>query len=136
MKSNFPILELRVAITAKDFARLTQFYCDQLGLNPSQQWNNGKGQALVFDMGKATLEVFDEGQAEYVDEIETGKRVSGPIRFAFQVPDVKAACKRLSDNGIQALNPPTVTPWGDLNARIEDPEGMQITLFQNSPNGS
>lgn len=27
-------------------------------------------------------------------------------------------------------DPPIVTPWGDLNARVQDPDGLQITLFQ------
>lgn len=127
-----PVLELRVAITAKNYQELTQFYSDALGLDPSQRWNNGKGQALVFDLGKATLEVFDEAQAELVDEIEVGKRVSGPIRFGLQVPDVNVACKRLLSNGAKMNHSPVTTPWGDTNARFEDPEGMQITLFQKS----
>jgi hypothetical protein len=25
---------------------------------------------------------------------------------------------------------PVVTPWGDHNVRLQDPDGMQITLFQ------
>jgi hypothetical protein len=28
------------------------------------------------------------------------------------------------------VHPPVVTPWGDYNVRLEDPDGMQITLFQ------
>jgi len=26
---------------------------------------------------------------------------------------------------------PIMTPWGDYNVRLQDPDGMQITLFQN-----
>jgi hypothetical protein len=28
------------------------------------------------------------------------------------------------------VHPPIETPWGDLNARVQDPDGLQITLFQ------
>jgi hypothetical protein len=28
------------------------------------------------------------------------------------------------------VHPPIVTPWGHRNARLCDPDGMQITLFQ------
>jgi hypothetical protein len=27
-----------------------------------------------------------------------------------------------------------MTPWGDYNVRLQDPDGMQITLFQPSEN--
>ena len=133
MKSNSSVLELRVAVTTKDYERLTKFYCDALGLDPNQHWDNGKGQALVFDMGKATLEVFDEAQAETVDQIEVGKRISGPIRFALQVPDLKVATERLLSHGAMLIHPAVTTPWGDTNVRFEDPDGMQITLFQKPP---
>jgi hypothetical protein len=31
------------------------------------------------------------------------------------------------------VHPPVVTPWGDRNARFEDPDGLQLTLFQSAP---
>ena len=125
-----PILELRVALTAKDYERSVKFYCDGLGLEPAALWNNGGGQALILDMGKATLEVFDEAQAETIDQIEAGKRISGQIRFALQVPDLKIATERLLAHGATLVHPPVITPWGDYNVRLQDPDGMQITLFQ------
>ena len=81
-------------------------------------------------MGKATLEIFDEAQAETIDGIEAGRRVSGPIRFALQVPDLKAAMERLLANGAKLVHPAVLTPWGDYNVRLQDPDGLQITLFQ------
>lgn len=84
----------------------------------------------MFEMGEATLEIFDEAQAEAIDRIEAGKRVSGQVRFALQVPDLKAAMERLLANGATLVHEPVVTPWGDYNVRLRDPDGMQITLFQ------
>ena len=127
-----PVLELRVAITAKDFERLENFYRQGLGLEPDQEWPAGQGRALVLDMGQATLEVFDEKQARTIDTIEVGHRVSGQVRFAIQVPDVEAATERLIANGAALVHPLVITPWGDRNVRFQDPEGMQITLFQRS----
>ena len=127
---NHPILQLRVAITASDYERLVKFYCDGLGLEPAAIWNNDGGRALMLEMGTATLELFDERQAEVIDQLEAGKRVSGQIRFALQVPDLKSAMKRLLDNGATLVHPPVETPWGDLNVRLQDPDGMQVTLFQ------
>jgi len=127
---NYPIVELRVALTTSDYERLTKFYCDGLGIEPAQLWNNGQGRALILDMGKATLEIFDEAQAETIDQIEAGRRISGKIRFALQVPDLQAAMERLLAHGATVVHPPVITPWGDYNVRLQDPDGMQITLFQ------
>ena len=127
-----PISELRVAITTSDYERLVKFYCDGLGIEPAQIWNNGQGRALILNMGNATLEIFDETQAETIDQIEAGQRVSGQIRFAFQVPDLQAAMERLLANGATLVQEPVVTPWGDYNVRLQDPDGMQITLFQSA----
>jgi catechol 2,3-dioxygenase-like lactoylglutathione lyase family enzyme len=127
---NHPILELRVALTTGDYERLVKFYTDGLGLEPAQLWNNGQGQALILDMGRATLEIFDETQAQTVDQIEAGQRISGQIRFALQVPDLEAAMQRLLAHGALLVHPPVITPWGDRNVRLQDPDGMQITLFQ------
>ena len=127
---NYPILELRVALTARDYERSMQFYCAGLGLEPAQIWQNGQGRAAILNMGNATLEVFDEAQAQTIDEIETGQRVSGQIRFALQVPDLKIAMERLLAHGATLVHAPIMTPWGDYNVRLQDPDGMQITLFQ------
>jgi methylmalonyl-CoA/ethylmalonyl-CoA epimerase len=124
------VLELRVAITTADYERLVKFYCQGLGLEPAAIWDNGQGQALILDMGRATLEVFDEAQAETIDTIEAGRRVSGQVRFALQVPDLQAAMARLLAHGAILVHEPVVTPWGDHNVRLQDPDGMQVTLFQ------
>jgi catechol 2,3-dioxygenase-like lactoylglutathione lyase family enzyme len=130
--SNQPILELRVAVTTSDYERLVKFYCDGLGIEPTALWNNGDGKALILNMGQATLEIFDEAQRDTIDELEAGKRVSGQIRFALQVPDLKSAMERLLANGAILVHPPVLTPWGDYNVRLQDPDGMQVTLFQVS----
>jgi methylmalonyl-CoA/ethylmalonyl-CoA epimerase len=123
-------MEFRVALTTEAFERLASFYLDGLGFEPAQVWPEDQGQALVLDMGKATLEVFDEKQADTIDQIEAGRRISGQIRFALQVPDLDAAMERLVAHGATLVHPPVVTPWGDRNVRFQDPDGMQITLYQ------
>jgi catechol 2,3-dioxygenase-like lactoylglutathione lyase family enzyme len=129
---NPPILELRVALTTSDYERLVKFYCAGLGLEPAALWNNDGGKALILDMGKAMLELFDEQQAEVIDQLEAGRRISGRMRFALQVPDLKVAMERLMAHGATLVHEPVLTPWGDTNVRLQDPDGMQITLFQAS----
>jgi len=126
------VLELRVAVTADDFTALSRFYREGLGLEPAQIWPEDQGRSLVLDMNQATLEIFDEKQAETVDRLETGGRTSGRIRFAIKVSDVKSASKRLIDFGATLIHPPVTTPWGDEVVRFQDPDGMQVTLFQSA----
>jgi len=130
--SNNPILELRVALTTSDYERLVNFYSKGLGIEPAAIWNNDGGKALILNMGKATLELFDERQAEVIDQLEVGQRISGQIRFALQVPDLNAAIERLLAHGARLVHEPVLTPWGDYNVRLQDPDGMQVTLFQVS----
>jgi uncharacterized glyoxalase superfamily protein PhnB len=125
-----PVMELRVALTTEAYERLASFYLDGLGLKPAQVWPEDQGRALVLDMGKATLEVFDEKQAQTVDQLEAGRRISGQIRLALQVPDLQASMEGLLAHGATLIHPPVVTPWGDHNVRLQDPDGMQITLYQ------
>ena len=128
---NQPVLELRVVLTSSDYERLVKFYSAGLGIEPAHIWDSGpEAHALLLELGSGTLELFDEAQAEIVDQIEVGRRVSGQIRFALQVPDLQAAMERLLAHGATLVHPPVMTPWGDTNVRLQDPDGMQITLFQ------
>ena len=127
-----PVLELRVALTTQSFDRLAAFYREGLGLEPSRVWPEDQGRALVLNLGRATLEVFDEKQANTVDQLEVGSRVSGQVRFALQVPHLDAAATRLQQHGATLVHGPVATPWGDRTVRFQDPDGMQITLYQAS----
>ena len=128
--SGHQVLELRVALTTNEYEALVDFYRVGLGLEPDQVWPEDQGRAFVLDMGRATLEIFDEKQAQTVDQIEVGRRISGKIRFALQVPDLDAAVERLISHGAALVSPPVDTPWGDRTVRFQDPDGMQITLYQ------
>lgn len=121
----------RVALTVADFDRAVAFYRDGLGLEPGELWtDNGRGQ--MFGAEQASLEIFDPDYATGVDQIEVGERVSGQIRFAFEVADVRATMARALQYGATLVHEPVLTPWGDLNVRLRSPEGLQITLFQTS----
>ena len=125
------INQFRVALTTDDFDRVAAFFRDGLGLDPADLWtgeSGGRGQ--MFLAGRATLEIFDPKYAAHVDALEVGERVSGQIRFAFEVPDVHAAVKRALEYGAILVHEPKLMPWGDLNARVQSPDGLQVTLFQ------
>ena len=123
------VTELRVALTVPDFDQALAFYRDALGLEQLADWSSGSGRVVVLDAGRATLELFDTAQAESVDAIEAGRRVSGTVRLALRVDDSEDTAARLVAAGAARVAPPVVTPWGDRNARIQAPDGMQLTLF-------
>ena len=126
------VKQLRVTLTVDDFDRAREFYRDALGLDEIADWSSDGGRVVVLDAGRATLELFDHRQAESVDLIEAGRRVSGPVRLALEVADSEASARRLIDAGAEEVAPPVLTPWGDRNARVRAPDGMQLTLFTST----
>jgi lactoylglutathione lyase len=121
--------EFRVVLTVEDFDRALSFYRDALGLEQIADWSSDDGRVVLLEAGRATLELFDEAQAEYVDRIEAGRRVAGSVRLAVEVPDSEAIASRLIEAGAAQVAEPVTTPWGDRNARVQAPDGMQLTLF-------
>lgn len=123
------VTELRVALTVADFDEAVAFYRDAIGLRQLADWSSDDGRVIVLAAGRATLEIFDQAQAEKVDAIEAGHRVSGVVRLALEVEDSEETARRLIAAGAEEVAPPVITPWGDRNARVQAPDGMQLTLF-------
>jgi catechol 2,3-dioxygenase-like lactoylglutathione lyase family enzyme len=123
------VTELRVALTVKDFGQALAFYRDTMGLEQLADWSSEAGRVVVLEAGRATLELLDQAQAETVDAIEAGRRVSGAVRLAMNVVASEDMAQRLVSAGAVQVAPPVMTPWGDRNARVQTPEGLQLTLF-------
>jgi catechol 2,3-dioxygenase-like lactoylglutathione lyase family enzyme len=123
------VTELRIALTVQDFDQALAFYRDALGLEQIADWSSEAGRVVALDAGRATLELFDDAQAETVDAVEAGRRVSGTVRLAAKVTDSEDMTRRLVAAGAAQVAPPVMTPWGDRNARVRAPDGMQLTLF-------
>ena len=51
------------------------------------------------------------------------------MRLALEVTDSGETARRLIAAGADEVAPPVTTPWGDRNARVRTPDGMQLTLF-------
>ncbi|MGH3431579.1 MAG: VOC family protein [Thermocrispum sp.] len=123
------VTELRVAITVDDFDAAVAFYRDSVGLELMADWTSPDGRVVALAAGRATLELVDRNQAAFIDSVEVGRRVSGPVRLALEVPDSASAVAELARAGATVVAEPRTTPWGDRNTRLADPEGMQLTLF-------
>jgi lactoylglutathione lyase len=118
-----------VALTVADFDEAVRFYRDVLGLEQIADWSSDDGSVVLLEAGRATLELLDEAQAEYVDRVEAGRRVTGLVRLALEVDDCEGTARRLIEAGAEEVARPVTTPWGDRNARVRSPDGMQLTLF-------
>jgi lactoylglutathione lyase len=125
------VRELRLVMTVDDYDTALAFYRDALGLPARGAYAapNG-GRVTLLDAGRATIEIADAAQAEYIDEVEVGRRVAGKIRVAFEIPDAEGVTRRLADAGAELIAAPTRTPWDSLNARLTAPDGLQLTLFE------
>jgi methylmalonyl-CoA/ethylmalonyl-CoA epimerase len=122
--------EIRVALTTEEFDQVVSFYRDGLGLDPGDVWEENGARGQMFLAGRGTLEVFEPDYAKHIDSIEVGQPVSGQIRFAFEVPDVHQALSNALEYGAALVAEPKLTSWGDFNARVLSPDGLQVTLFE------
>jgi predicted enzyme related to lactoylglutathione lyase len=124
------VSELRLVVTVDDYDAAVAFYRDALGLSELASYVTGDAHVTILSAGRATLEIADAAQAAYIDEVEVGRRVAGPMRVAFQVGDAQGMTQRLSHDGAAVLAAPTRTPWESFNARLDGPGGVQLTLFE------
>ncbi|MER6156939.1 VOC family protein [Streptomyces sp. NPDC001868] len=123
------VRELRLVVTAADYDAALHFYRDVLGLPERAAFSSDGGRVSILEAGRATLEITDPNHAEFIDEVEVGRRVAGHIRVAFQVDDSTVTTARLAAAGAEVIAEPTRTPWNSLNSRLEGPGDLQLTLF-------
>jgi lactoylglutathione lyase len=129
MTSDHPVRQLRLCVTASDYDDALRFYRDVLGLPEHATYTSNGGRVTILGAGVATLELADPPYAEYIDQVEVGRRVAGHIRVAFEVEDSAGTAASLADAGADIIAPPARTPWHSLNARLAGPAGLQLTLF-------
>ena len=112
-------VQLRLVVEAEDFDAALTFYRDALGL-PELAAFAGQGDApvAILDAARATLELANPAQKRMIDRVGAGGRPSPRIRVAFEVADATGVAE------------PVETPWRSLNARLEGPAELTLTLFE------
>jgi catechol 2,3-dioxygenase-like lactoylglutathione lyase family enzyme len=125
------VLQLRLVVEAEDFDDAVAFYRDALGL-PEQAAFQGDGDArvVILDAGRATLELANPAQKRMIDDVEVGRQVAPKLRVAFEVADSAGTTSELTAAGARLVAPPVETPWRSLNARLDAPAGLHVTIFQ------
>ena len=124
--------QLRLVVHAEDYERAVAFFRDTLGMPVAEAYRSeGGAEVMILNAGRATLELSNPAQVDYIDEAEVGRTgVSPPWRVAVEVDDATAVTERLEAAGASVIAEPTETPWRSLNARLNAPAGIQLTVFE------
>ncbi|HEY7104569.1 MAG TPA: GNAT family N-acetyltransferase [Mycobacteriales bacterium] len=125
------VRELRVVVAAEEYDVAVGFYRDGLGMREQAAFAGpGGAEVTVLDAGRATVEIANPAQRAFIDQVEVGRQVAPRIRLAFEVDDVAGVTRALLAAGATEVAAPRPTPFGSVNARLEAPAGLQITLFE------
>ena len=125
------VRQLRLVVEADDFEEAVAFYRDTLGLPVELDLESeGGAHVMILDAGRATLELSNQAQVSYIDDVEVGRRVAPRMRVAFEVDDAVAVTEELAGGGAELIAPPTRTPWDSINSRLAAPADLQITVFE------
>ena len=126
------VKELRIILTVDNLDEIIQFYRDVAGLQTSKEWRDESGNGIILEAGRASLELIDRKDAAGIDDIEVGKRVAGPVRLALNIGEnIKDASEKFIAGGAIAIAGIKQAPWSKVQ-RLQDPSGMQFTLFETS----
>jgi lactoylglutathione lyase len=101
------VTEMRLVVTTDDYDKSLGFYRDVLGLPQIAVFDSPGGLVTLVGASRATLELTDTANAQYVDEVEVGRRVAGPIRVAVEVPDTEVMTRRVAAAGATVLARPS-----------------------------
>jgi catechol 2,3-dioxygenase-like lactoylglutathione lyase family enzyme len=123
---------MRLVVEADDYEAAVTFYRDTLGLREELAVAGPDGaHVTILAAGRATLEIANPAQKDFIDRVETGRTGVAPkVRVAFEVADANAATDMLVAAGATLIAAPVETPWRSLNARLSAPGGLQLTLFE------
>ena len=122
---------MRLVVEAEDYDAALRFFRDVLGLREEEAYSGpGEARVAILDAGRATLEIANPEQKRMIDEVEVGRQVAPRIRIAFEVDDSRRTTEALVAGGAELVAAPVETPWRSLNARLDAPGGVHITVFE------
>jgi catechol 2,3-dioxygenase-like lactoylglutathione lyase family enzyme len=117
------ILSSRFMLHPRDYDRSVGFYRDVLGLHPMREFGTGDSRGVVFFLGGGYLEITDR----HVDP------PAASTELWLQVRDVRRAERQLRDAGVTVIESPVRKPWGLIELRVSDPDGLVLILVEVPP---
>ncbi|MFT4247662.1 MAG: VOC family protein [Pseudomonas sp.] len=125
--------QLRLVVESDDYDAALHFYRDVLGMAEQAAFQGeGNARVAILDAGRATLEIANSAQKRMIDRVEADGAESPRLRVALQVNDAALITEAARKAGARVIATPRLTPWGSLNARLDAPATLQITLFQEA----
>jgi len=114
----FPIL------STTEMRRALAFYVDTLGGTVSYRFpETGEPEYVTVRLGTSSVGLGVNGRAK-----------AGPPDDRFELglytSDVDAVVARLRQSGVRVVDEPKDQPWGERMARVLDPDGNRVTLFE------
>lgn len=123
--------QLRLIIETADFDSAVHFYRDVLGMPEQLAFaTEGDDRVAILHAGIATIELATPLHAKNIDEVENAPHTPGVLRIALEVGDTERAVSTARENGAELIASPVRTPFQSLNARVQGPDGWQVTFFQ------
>lgn len=117
------ILSSRFLLHARDLERSLAFYRETLGLHPMREFGTARGRGVVFFLGGGFLEVT----------AGAGLELGPATELWLQVRDLAATEARLRAAGTPIREAATRKPWGLLELRAEDPDGLRLVFVEVPP---
>jgi catechol 2,3-dioxygenase-like lactoylglutathione lyase family enzyme len=114
------ILSSRFMLHPRDFDRSVGFYRDVLGLHPMREFGQGDSRGVVFFLGGGYLELTDSQIDPPAPSTE----------LWLQVRDVREAERELRAAGIPIIESADEKPWGLIELRVSDPDGLVLILVE------
>ena len=117
------ILSSRFMLHPSDFARSVHFYRDVLGLHPMREFGTGASRGVVFFLGGGYLEITEQH----------AEPPAASTELWLQVRDVRRAEEELRAAGVTVVESAVEKPWGLLELRVADPDGLVLIVVEVPP---
>lgn len=120
-----PTGQFRFVFTAGDYPASLAFYRDGLGLPVDHDWDYGPAdRGTVFLAGGGMIEIF--APAPGVQRLPPQG-----ISMSIEVESADAWYQRARERGLKVIAEPATYPWGHRIVRLEDPDGIAVSLFND-----
>ena len=119
--------QFRVVFTARDYEKAVDFYRRGLELPLDHDWDyapDDRGTVLLA--GGGVIEIFGtDSDATYVPP--------RGVSLLIEVEDVDRWHRLAVERGLKVVQPQQDFPWGQRILRLEDPDGIMVSLFTPIP---
>ncbi|HEV8631417.1 MAG TPA: VOC family protein [Thermoanaerobaculia bacterium] len=118
---------LSAGLTVDDLARSMRFWVDGLGFYVKERWErNGVLGGVSLVAGGCEVNLSQDDWAKGRGRLKgVGVRL-----YAEATEDLGALAERVRRRGVPAAGP-VVAPWGARVLHFNDPDGFQLTIFQD-----